>query len=506
MSSFSMDWLTTTRQVEPLLLTTLAIVLASALLTYLRCGSRGRRRLPPGPPGLPLLGNLLAVKRGFYFRDCIRWAKQYGPVLWLKMAAANVVVLVDEQSIQKYMCKKEMQNRSSHWTIQNKSNGIVALSGQAWKENRRLCVQILADLGYGKEPMHARIQEEAQHLADKIAEAGGKPVSIREYLLGSLVNNIVSYLLGRRYDLDDPKRRRLDKLVAGFLESGVDFSIEWLPAWLRRASQCVFPKMRSSEVTRLAEGVSQYMREQINHYRKMPESERPRSLVDSFLREIDNRENGDEYITMSHLVGNASDMLVAGTVTTTMTLSWHLLKLAAHPDGLQAQLQRELDAVVGRERPPSWHDRAGMPLTMAAVWEMYRWKMVTPLGLPREASEDTYVGDHFVPKGTVVLANMWAAHMDPDRWEHPEKFDPTRFLKPDGSAPLVRPAGVFPFGVGKRMCPGEPLAQATVFLFVTSLLQRFRILPEEGSNLDIEGVDIFPSRVAGIKLRFLPRS
>lgn len=206
---------------------------------------------------------------------------------------------------------------------------------------------------------------------------------------------------------------------------------------------------------------------------------------------------------VSHLVGNVSDLAVAGTLTTTTTLQWHLVQLALQPSGLQSQLQRELDAAVGRERPPAWEDRGRMPFTVAAIWEMYRWKVATPLGLPREAAEDTYVGKHFVPKGTVILANMWAAHMNPDRWQHPEKFHPARFLKPDGSAPLARPANMFPFGVGKRMCPGEPLAQAAVFLYLTSLLQKYRILPEEGSQLDIGGV--FPSKVAAVKLRFLPR-
>ncbi|XP_049521082.1 cytochrome P450 2J3-like [Dermacentor silvarum] len=419
----------------------------------------------------------------------------------IKLAFTNVVVLVDDTSIQKYLCKREMLNRPSNWTVQNNSKGIVALSGQAWKENRRLCMQILADLGYGKESMHIRIQEEAQHLVAKIAEAGGKPVLTREYLQASVLNNLAFYLFGDRHDLDDPRRRQLDALVAGFFESGIDFSIEWLPGWLRRASQRLFPTMRCSAVTRLTEDVTSYMRQEIERHRMMPESQRQRSLVDSFLREIENHEHGD--VTMSHLVGNVSDLAVAGTLTTTTTLQWHLVQLALQPSGLQSQLQRELDAAVGRERPPAWEDRGRMPFTVAAIWEMYRWKVATPLGLPREAAEDTYVGKHFVPKGTVILANMWAAHMNPDRWQHPEKFHPARFLKPDGSAPLARPANMFPFGVGKRMCPGEPLAQAAVFLYLTSLLQKYRILPEEGSQLDIGGV--FPSKVAAVKLRFLPR-
>ncbi|KAL3185596.1 hypothetical protein MRX96_028866 [Rhipicephalus microplus] len=403
----------------------------------------------------------------------------------------------------KYLCKREMLNRPSKWTVQNKSKGIVALNGQEWKENRRLCMQILTDLGYGKESMHALIQEEARHLVAKIAEAGGKPIASRGLLDASVLNNITFYLFGKRHDLDDPKRRQLDALIAGFFQSGLDFSIEWLPGWLRRASQRLFPTMRCSAVSRLAEDITDYMREEIEHHQRIPESQRPRCFVDSFLREIQSQEQAD--ITMDHLVGNVSDLVVAGILTTTATLQWHLLQLALESCRLQAQLQQELDLIVGRERPPAWEDRHRMPLTMATIWEMYRWKVVTPLGLPREASEDTCIGDHFVPKGTVIVANMWTAHMNSEHWEHPQIFDPTRFLKPDGSAAVTRPANLFPFSVGKRMCPGEPLAQAVVFLYLTSLLQKYHILHEEGVQPDINGADVFPSKVAGVRLRFLPR-
>ncbi|KAH7982803.1 hypothetical protein HPB52_007196 [Rhipicephalus sanguineus] len=104
------------------------------------------------------------------------------------------------------------------------------------------------------------MQEEARHLVAKIADAGGKPVPSRPYLAASVLNNINFYLFGRRHDLDDPKRRRLDALVAAFFQSGLDFSIEWLPGWLRRASQRVLPRTRCSAVTRLAEDITDYMR------------------------------------------------------------------------------------------------------------------------------------------------------------------------------------------------------------------------------------------------------
>ncbi|XP_037500852.2 cytochrome P450 2U1 [Rhipicephalus sanguineus] len=197
--------------------------------------------------------------------------------------------------------------------------------------------------------------------------------------------------------------------------------------------------------------------------------------------------------------------MVASTATTTTVLQWHLLHLASDPDGLQTLLQQEIAAVVGHERPPSWQDRALMPLTMATIWEMYRCKPPTPFGIPREAAEDTHFGKYFIAKGSVILPNFWLAHRNCSHWEKPYEFNPRRFLKPDSSAQVTRPNGLLAFSVGKRMCAGESMGNSEVFLYVTSLLQKFRILLEEGCSFDINKTGIPASEVAGIKLRFIPR-
>ncbi|KAL1477821.1 hypothetical protein MTO96_035450, partial [Rhipicephalus appendiculatus] len=114
-----------------------------------------------------------------------------------------------------------------------------------------------------------------------------------------------------------------------------------------------------------------------------------------------------------------------------------------------AQLQQEIDAVVGHERPPSWQDRALMPLTMSTIWEMYRCKPPTPFGIPREAAEDTHFGKHFIPKSSVILPNLWLGHRNCSHWERPYEFNSRRFLKPDGSAQVTRPNGLLAFSVGK---------------------------------------------------------
>ncbi|KAL1460430.1 hypothetical protein MTO96_043292, partial [Rhipicephalus appendiculatus] len=83
------------------------------------------------------------------------------------------------------------------------------------------------------------------------------------------------------------------------------------------------------------------------------------------------------------MVGNTTDYLLGATAVVALFLQSHILMLAAHVDSLQEQLRKEIDRVVGRERLPTWTDHVHMPLTMATIWEMYRWKACTPFGIPR---------------------------------------------------------------------------------------------------------------------------
>ncbi|KAK8781172.1 hypothetical protein V5799_017487 [Amblyomma americanum] len=121
------------------------------------------------------------------------------------------------------------------------------------------------------------------------------------------------------------------------------------------------------------------------------------------------------------------------------------------------------------------------------------------------AAADTEYKGNFIPKGSVILANIAAVHMNPDIWNDPDEFNPRRFLKEDGSSLITKPEQLIPFSIGRRMCPGETLATVEVFLYLTTLLQKFSILPMEGENIDLDAASLTLNVPKPQRLRFICR-
>ena len=91
--------------------------------------------------------------------------------------------------------------------------GMIDMNGSPWREHRRLTLQVLRDLGFGKGSMEDRIVDEISHLTRYIDKTDGKPFNIHTVLVPSM-SNIICYLIyGHRYEFDDPRRVMNDKIL-----------------------------------------------------------------------------------------------------------------------------------------------------------------------------------------------------------------------------------------------------------------------------------------------------
>ncbi|GJJ05857.1 hypothetical protein Clacol_000044 [Clathrus columnatus] len=131
------------------------------------------------------------------------------------------------------------------------------------------------------------------------------------------------------------------------------------------------------------------------------------SVVSNFLEDLETRqdvENFEEEEEILRYIGGV--MYLGGIDTTESTVQSFFLAMILYPD-VQKAAQRELDKVIGSKSLPSFEDRPNLPYIEAVVKETLRWHPVAPCGFPHRLKEDDIIGEYFVPKGTVVMGNIW---------------------------------------------------------------------------------------------------
>jgi cytochrome P450 len=153
-----------------------------------------------------------------------------------------------------------------------------------------------------------------------------------------------------------------------------------------------------------------------------------------------------------------------------------------HPE-IQQRAQTEIDTVIGQHRLPNMSDRGSLPYADAIIKEIIRWGTVSPVALPRTTAADDEVFGYKIPKGCLVIPNMWAMLHDESVYPEPMKFDPTRFIG-ENQQPDPRELA---FGWGRRVCPGQHIGEASVFIQIVSVLSGFDIRRAlDGTGKEIE--------------------
>ncbi|XP_057463308.1 geraniol 8-hydroxylase-like isoform X2 [Actinidia eriantha] len=195
----------------------------------------------------------------------------------------------------------------------------------------------------------------------------------------------------------------------------------------------------------------------------------------------DQSEDQIDQTTIEHLL---LDLFVAGTDTTSSTVEWAMTEILHNPETF-SKARAELEQTIGKCQQLEESDITRLPYLQAIVKETFRLHPPSPLLVPRKVETDVEICGFTIPKGTQVLVNTWSIGRDPSVWEDPKLFKPERFL---GSEIDVRGRDMelLPFGGGRRICPGMPLALRMVHLMLGSLINLFDWKFDEPENLKME--------------------
>jgi cytochrome P450 len=164
-------------------------------------------------------------------------------------------------------------------------------------------------------------------------------------------------------------------------------------------------------------------------------------------------------------------LFVAGTDTITSTIEWTMTELLRNPK-VMSKAKEELSQIIGKGKLVKESDITKLPYLQAIVKETFRLHPAVPFLLPRKAENDLEINGYKVPKNAQVFVNVWAIGRDSNIWNNPNEFLPERFLGSEIDF-KGRNFELTPFGGGRRLCPGLPLAIRILFLMLGLFINCF---------------------------------
>ncbi|XP_070789205.1 cytochrome P450 2K6-like [Pituophis catenifer annectens] len=439
--------------------------------------------LPPRPRTIPILGNLHMMDLKRPYGTMLEWSKEYGPVFRTKLGLQEMVVLTGYETV-----KEALVNQAEAFAERpfipileeaTKGFGLVFAHGEHWKVMRRFTLSTLRDYGMGKRTIEDKITEECSVLTKTMETYAGKPFDITRILTAAVSNIIVSILLGKRYEYEDATFLRLLKIMrenVNLIGSPAVLLYNFFPmlGFLLGARKTIMKNKKE---------LHDFIRTTFIEYLQDLDENDQRNFTESFLvrqRQENMKMTHDGYFRNENLIGLVDDLFAAGTDTTSNTLRWAILLMMKHPE-IQSKIQAEIAREIGDIQPRTDH-RVKMPYTDAVIHEIQRFANIIPSNLPHATTMDITFKGFFIPKGMYILPLLMSVLHDESQWEKPHEFYPEHFLDSEGK--FVKRDAFMPFSAGRRVCVGENLAKMELFLFFTSLLQKFTFHPPPGTSKD----------------------
>ncbi|XP_031277101.1 geraniol 8-hydroxylase-like [Pistacia vera] len=442
---------------------------------------------PPGPRGVPLLGNLpsLDPELHTYF---MRLSRAYGPVYQLRLGNKIGIVLTSPSSARQVLKDHDtiFANRDVPIT------GLVATQGghdivwnpygPEWRMLRKICVlKMLSNKTL--DSVYALRRREVRQTVGYIYSRVGSPVNVGEQMFLTILNVITNMLWGgsvqgtERASLGAEFRDLVSELTELLGQPNIS---DFFPGLARFDFQGLEKKMHrlAGKLDRMFDGMIE-QRLRINGESGKQESE-------DFLQFLlEQRDGGDSKtpFTMTHVKTLLMDMVVGGSDTSSNATEFAMAELINKQEVMK-KAQQELDQVVGKNNIVEESHIQKLPYLYAIMKETLRLHPVLPLLVPHCPSETCTIDGYTIPKGSRVFINVWAIHRDPSIWENPLEFYPERFLngKWDYSGSDF---SYFPFGSGRRICAGIAMAERMFMYSLATLSHSFDWKMRDGEKVDL---------------------
>ncbi|EIW83715.1 cytochrome P450 [Coniophora puteana RWD-64-598 SS2] len=464
---------------------------------------RGGLPLPPGPLGIPWLGNVIGLDVAQPWVTYTKYGEKYGGLVYTKLLGQDLIVINDEEVAIELLERRSAIYSGRPVIATNELFGMdfntgLLQYGPHWKFHRKL--------------FHTALRAEAAQSYDQLQMSKARqfvrslaksPERFEEHLKTLSASIIMAITYG--YDAqpeEDPFVEKVEQLIGMFLTAltperaaliGAIPFLAHIPSWMPGGRY----KLRANECRELAQKVLSEPYEFVKQ--KRAEGTAKKSMVSDLLDAEHSSKEVSEYDMEKEIMAVATTVFLGGAETTYSSVYTFLLAMILYPD-VQRKAQDEIDQVVGHDRLPDFADRPNLPYIEGVLRETLRWHHSTPVALPHATTDSDVYKGYYIPKGALLLVNLWAMTHNPRQFASPELFMPERYL--DSPGHVAEKPFSHPFGFGRRICPGRYVADGSVWATIVSVLATFRIVNAKDGNG--ESIEVKEEFLSGLAVRPKP--
>ncbi|KAK0435818.1 cytochrome P450 [Desarmillaria tabescens] len=447
--------------------------------------SRKSAMLPPGPKGWPVIGNIFDMPTHSDWLTYAEWGRKYGPICSVNLMGQRMIIVNNAKILadldRKGAIYSDRPRLEMAGELVGYANTIVLLRyNSRFRNCRKYISKMMGTINSIQKYFPMEEHETRRHLQRVL----DNPAKLNE----SLRKTSGSIILKATYGIDVQEEN--DPFVKLIESSNTNFGMATVPGAFLVDS---FPALRHLPENWPGAGFKRLAKKWAKVFDNVVEVPfaftkgqmdagiAPPSFLSSALTDEESL-SPSELLDIKH---TAASLYGAGADTTVSAQYAFFLAMILYPD-VQKKAQAEIDTVVGSDRLPGFADRENLPYVNAIVSEVLRWNNVAPIGFPHTAMEDGVVGGYFVPKGSIIITNLWQILHDPEVYPDPFTFDPSRFIASAGKEVQRDPRHAC-FGYGRRYCAGFHLAEASLFICIAMSLAVFDI-----TNAVENGVPVVP--------------
>ncbi|KAL4591368.1 hypothetical protein LXL04_004327 [Taraxacum kok-saghyz] len=452
----------------------------------------GAPSLPPGPYSLPIVGYLPFLGRDLHtqFRDM---AHTYGSIFKFHLGS-KLHVVINTADLAKVVVREQddiFSNRNSSIAGLTLSYGgqdvVFSDNNSDWRNLRKIFVHEVLSKKNIEASRYFRSHEVRKTIKNVYSKIG-TTIDISEIAFLTEANVLTSMVWENTSDPNSKGSNfgaELQKITSNIVEllgqpnlSDIFPTLAWLDL------QGIVKNMKK-QLHQLDEIFTSIINDRIiSNSEKLNDvvgHEGKKDLLQILLELVDQKDATSISITQMKAI--LLDVMVAGTETTTTLIDWAMAEIMQNHH-IMKRIQEELAEIVGLDNMVEESHLPKLQYLDATIKETFRLHPIVPLILPRSPSQDCIVGGYTIPKGCIVFLNVWSMHRDPQYWDNPLEFNPERFLtnKCDFKGSNLN---FIPFGSGRRLCPGVPLAEKMQMYILASLLHSFDWSLPEGEEHDL---------------------